>query len=501
MTVRSWMNQNRTAWLRRDGTFRSVDLGLSPQWVSLLATTSELDTWNSRRVTGPFANAGDFDNGNSGDAPNPGEWSDIVFQSGQDWASSRWGGPTSITDGRVNVGGTTNDPPGASLTAARQMAGASFKALMDDRIKPGSGDALATAIISEIDAQRQEPNLDFGSRTQYPYDYYNDVNPLFVMCWWLNPLVVAYSNAKALVGGNTAVEQWFEDLAYLAEDAIHGDGTNMSSRFPERKNDDYITGRASSIDVNTDVWGQLADGSDMLYMTNQRYMNNRRMAQSGLVGLVGALRNDSFLIGEFERFMREWVGFGINLSTGSYGDADRDSTSGPTLPQLGQWYTMSGLHELLLTADALARLGNTTSIEQLVNIGSTHETYGTFSADKTLRACVNTLVGWINETNPTQVYTPSGGGYQGNSAHRRTTVNPGGNMYYWDATVLRMAAFAHHKGWAEASVWRDAVRRVGTPEGYGPQQGLGGVTALAKGFYTRFLDPYGIEGVYPNGPE
>lgn len=455
-------------------------------WVSLLATETEIATWNTRKTTGPFASVGDFDNGNAGDASNPGEYDAIAAVYGTTWSTDRWAGPSVYdVDGYVDTT-ATNEPSAAERADALEMLGASFKCLMDDRASAGSGDTEATAIMAELQAYAAQANLDFSDTTLYPKlstNHFNDQNPFFFICLWANRLMLAYSNCAALVGTDAAVEQWFSDLAYLAEHELH---ISMAKLFPQRKSDDYETNRwaSSGSDSTTAVWGDEADGTDVHAMSTQVWFNNRRINMATTVLLAGVLNDDATLIAEGERWLREWMGFGINTTTTAHGDFNRDSDSA-SLPQLGIEYHLKAWREMMAAVDAAYRKGYTTAKTQTTSIGFTHATWGTAVTDKSLEDCIAAMASWVDESIVTQVYTPPNAGYQGTAAYRRCPVTPAGNMYYIDGWLVRAAAMFNR------SDWRDAARRVGTPTGFTTTiQNDGGISGTRVGHWDRFLDPW-----------
>lgn len=473
--------------------YRNLSFGVArysviPERLPLLATTDEIIEWNARKASGPFASDGDFDNGNAGDAANQGEYNDMAAVFGTVWATTdHWAGPT-VLDGTYIAASSSNDVPSSTLRQSKDMLGSSLKCLMDDRESSGSGDAEANAIITEILSYANTANLDYSDGTKWPKlstGYYGDVNPLFNHCHWAHTLVLAYSNCASLVGANETIESWFSALAYLAENEIHADLAD--DFFPNRKTNDYTTGRWDGIafdgDTSFDVWGEDSSGTDIQAMTSQRWYNNRRMDMAALVLVVGVLLDDTDLISEGERFLREWMGFGINVTTTSHGDYNRDISE--SLPQLGIIYHFSAWRRMMASVDAAYRKGYTTSATQTTSLGSTHATWGTAKTNKTLAECIGAIASWVDESLATQVYTPANASHNGVAGYRRHPKTLAGNMIYVDGWLVRAAAMF------DRSDWRDAARRVGTPEGFGSSiQNDGGVTGSRIGMWDRFLDPW-----------
>lgn len=464
-----------------------ADNTASATWVSLLTTEEEIASWNIRKTSGPFAVSDDFDNSNGADADNPGEYTAMAAAFGSTWSSSHWSGPSVFSaEGYVSAS-SSNDPSTTARAQAFDMLGASYKCLMDDRVSAGSGDSEATAIMNEIMTYATQSNLNYGNAALWPQlssGYYEDLNPLFYHCLWVNRMVYAYSNCAALVGRNTTIEGWFSNLAYLAEHELH---VSLSKPWPNRKSNDYETGRWATNgfngDTTFDVWGDEADGTDVQAMTIQRWLSNRRVEQASLVLSVGVLLDDAVLIAEGERFLREWMGFGINVTTGSHPDYNRDDSV--SLPTLGLDYQWKSWRMMMAAVDAAYRKGYTTAKTQTTSIGSTHATWGTQKTNKTLAECIGVLASWVDESIATQVYTPPNDGREGNATYRRTTVTPAGTGWYSDGWLVRAAALFGR------SDWRDAARRVGTPEGFTASlQNDGGITGTRIGQWERFLDPW-----------
>jgi hypothetical protein len=332
--------------------------------LALLVTSEEVAMWQDRAVNGPFKSSGDFSTNS------PGHWDEMVTDANADWSTARWTGPPALkADGSVAKSGdgasqTENDPPGSTQTMGHRMIGAAYVAVTNNDT------ALAQSIVDEIRWYSQQARLDFGNRTLWPYDYYYDINPLFMITIWVLPLVEAYDACRVLVPADAAVEQWFYDLA----DVASVNGNTLDRQFPNRDNDDY-TSRSSFIDTSISPTTRLANGDVVYHLGISRYYNNRRTDMIGFAGLVGLMLGDTTLVEDSKRYIREWVMFGNRTTPGQWtcGDHNRGSS---TFPQLSFSYDIGALGRIIPFMEALARSGDTSLYDFSSSIGSAEPNWG-----------------------------------------------------------------------------------------------------------------------------
>ena len=441
---------------------------VSTENLAMLATSAEVAMWQDRAVNGPFRVAGDFS------ANSPGHWSEMVTAAGRaPFQSARWDGPTFFDGSAISrFVGTGNDPPGGVKNMAHDMYSAAIVAMTNNDT------TLAGQIVAEIEWQATRTTLNYGSRTLWPFYYYNDINPLFMHAVWVKDYVLAYDLCKGLGQTSSTVEQWFLNLAELCEQIVHA---NMSNRFPDRRSDSYVT-RSSG--VNTSIQGhhRLADGTIIYYPNIMQFYSNRRNNQAGLFGLVGAVLNNQFYIDEFKRYMREWVMFGNRLGDyGGYGDINR---GGSSFPQLGYSYALHGLESCLPAMEGLARQGDTDLYEFSSSDGSTHATWGTAHL-KSMEDCLDSHLKWIARTWPAQ-YTGSGTpppeSVAGDEFYRVHSRNTGNNR-----EIVNDANFLYAANYFNRSDWVDIIMRQGTPSGFtSAVQGVGNVSGWRVDWRNRF---------------
>jgi hypothetical protein len=352
---------------------------------------------------------------------------------------------------------------------------------------------VAQAITEEIRWQAERPSLDFSDRVLYPFDYYDDLNPLFTMALWAKDYLLAYDVTRAMGYPDERVEQWFVDLATLCEQSVHA---NLSDPFPSRKADDY-TDRADWVDGDSGeaVW-RFADGEPVFAPKIVRYYNNRRSNQAGFVGLVGAVTDNPFFIGEFKRYARELVMFGHRATEndGMHGDADRGTDD---FPQLGFSYGLHSWESILPAADMLARRGDTavydfTSSEGKNGVGGTAHI-------KSFEDVLDTYIKWIDGVYPPQ-FTGSKDeegsvslDVAGDEKHRiqsRAFQDWNAREIVNDGSILLAANYFNRPDWERV------IMRVDTPSGFTrvPQQ-VGKLTGWRADHRQRFLrsldtDPY-----------
>jgi hypothetical protein len=475
-----------TAWISLRGNTIIDPRGYVPpsgpvEQLGMLVTSTELAMWQDRRVNGPFRAAGDYSTNS------PGHWTEMNAAMGlSPFQSARWSGPTALTSsGAVAVGGTTNDPPANIRAMAHDMMSAAYAAITVGNT------SVAQAIVNEIEYQATRTNLNYGSRTLWPFGYYNDINPLFMHAVWVKDYVLAYAVCKAMGITSSTVETWFANLAVLCEDAVHG---NLVKVFPNRKSDSYVS-RSSFVNTEIYAWTRRADGTTVSYPNIMRYYNNRRSNQAGLIGLVGVLLNNATFKAEYKRYGREWLMFGHRATTldGAAGDMDRGQDG---FPQLGFSYALHGTESMLQAMDALARQGDTSLYDFSSSDGAVHSTWGT-AHFKTMEDVLNGYIRWITGWYPAQYTgsgTPPGTFVAGNAYYRiqsRANEGSGSREMINDGHLLLAANYYNRPD------WQDAILRVGTPTGFSSSvQGVGSIGGWRTDWRQRFLrsleaNPYG----------
>jgi regulation of enolase protein 1 (concanavalin A-like superfamily) len=445
-----------------------VDVGRGAAFAALLSE-DELAVQRHRMVHGPFRAAGDFS------ANSPGHWNEMAATMKLDFSAARWQGPTGIdSQGRVTRGGLTNDPPGSVRQMAHDMMSAAYAAAIT------GNHTVAAAITKEIEYQATRPNLDYSNRTLWPFNYYDDINPLFMHTVWVKDYVLAYDITKAMGHSSPIVERWFLDLAELSEQAVHA---NLSRVFPNRKNGSYSS-RASFVNSTLLSSTRTADGKAVEYPLIMLYYNNRRSNQAGFYGLVGVVLDNTRYKEEFKRYGREWLMFGhrVTSSDGLNGDTNRGTDS---FPQLGFSYGLHAMESLIPAMDGLARQGDTSLYEFSSSDGAATPTGGT-NHYKTMEGVLDTYIRWIKGSYPAQ-YTASGepppSSITGNAYYRIQSRNTGnGREIVNDASLLLPANYYNRTD------WHDVIMRKGTPTGFSTApQGVGSIGGWRTDWRHRFL--------------
>ena len=441
--------------------------------LALLVTSEELAMWQDRAQNGPFRVAGDF-------SPNsPGHWTEMNACMSLNFSSARWDGPTTLNDdsdpdnhppGAVRIaGGTGNDGTPSMRRMANDMMSAAYAAMVTNNT------SVAQAIINEIEWQVQRPRLDHSNRTLYPLNYYVDTGPLFGHAHWGKDYLIAYSVTKAMGYSSAVIEEWFYNLAWLLENTVH---RSLSGQMPNRKSDDY-TSRGSALTTEDRDAHLLADGTPIGGPRIMYFYNNRRCLQAGFYGLAGVLLDDSFLIDEFKRFMREFVMFGSILGDyGGFGDMNRGRN---TFPQLGFSYALHSMESCLPAMEALARKGDTDLYEFSSTDGATTPKWPT-NYFKSMELVLDGHLKWIARTWPAQ-YTPLSTSNAGDpffQVHSRNTEN--------NHEIVNDANYLYAANYYNRSDWQNIILRQGTPSGFTPSpQQVGVLSGWRAGFRNRFL--------------
>jgi hypothetical protein len=448
--------------------------------LAALLSVDELAVQRDRMANGPFRTAGDFS------AYSPGHWNEMASTMRLDFSSARWQGPTGIDSaGRIARGGLTNDPPGEVRRMAHDMMSAAYAAAIT------GNHTVAASITKEIEYQATRPNLDYSNRTLWPFDYYDDINPLFMHTVWVRDYVLAYDITKAMGHSSPIVERWFLDLAELSEQIVHA---NLSRVFPNRKNDSYSS-RASFVDSAMRSPIYTAEGRLVEYPLVMGYFNNRRSNQAGFYGLVGVVLDNTRYKEEFKRYMREWVMFGhrVTSSDGHAPDAHRGTDS---FPQLGFSYGLHALESLIPAMDGLARQGDTSLYEFSSRDGAATPSGGT-NHYKTMEGVLDTYIKWVKGSYPAQ-YTGSGEppspSIAGNPYYRIQSRNTAKNREIVNDASLLLPANYYNR-----TDWHDAIMRKGTPTGFTATPHDGSVDGWRSDWRHRFLrsldtNPYPTHG-------
>lgn len=430
--------------------------------LALLATSAEKTLWQDRKINGPFKTTGDFS------TYSPGHWDEMVTNMAVDRSTLRWSGPPNLINGRVprnpelpGKDDVPNSPTGDAFRNAADMVGAAYAAMTNEN------NTVAADIVDEIEWHAQQTALDYGDRTLWPYDYYQDIGPLFKHALWVRDFVIAYDVCKgmgqATAGQQTTIEGWFSDLAYLCENSSGGD---MDRVFPNRRSNSY-TSRASWVNDRVFSDLRLADGTRKYYPRIMLFYNNRRVDIAALSGLVGVLVDDSYLIDEYKRFMREWVMFANSIegsSTGHWGDVNRGSS---TFPQKGLSYGLQSQPNLLWAAEALARQGDTSVYDFGSSEGANIPGIGT-NHYKTFEDCIDTYMQWIGRLYPPHY---SDACTAGSSTCRIQTRDPDGEDIVADGPLLLPANYFGRTDWYDIINRVDigftaAIRNVGALTGW-----------------------------------
>jgi hypothetical protein len=452
-----------------------------------LLSEDELAVQRRRMTTGPFRTAGDF-------SPNsPGHWNEMAATMKLDFASARWNGPTVLNAAGsvMNMhdlsssgnSGIANDPPASVRRMAHDMMSAAYAAAITEN------HAVAAAITKEIEYQATRPRLDYSNRTLWPFNYYSDLNPLFMHAVWVKDYVLAYDITKAMGHSSPTVERWFLNLAELNEQAI---GRDIGGVFPNRRTDSYSS-RSSWVNQirNSTV---TANGTITDYARGMQIYNNRRSNQAGFYGLVGVVLGNPYYKEEFKRYGREWVMFGhrVTPTDGFTGDVNRGTND---FPQLGFSYGLHAMESLIPAMDGLARQGDTSLYEFSSREGFATSSGGT-NHYKTMEDVLDTYIKWIKGSYPAH-FTASNGdtsppsiSIAGNPFYRIKSRGSYGHEIINDATLLLPANYYNRAD------WHQAIMRIGTPTGFTQTpQPVGAIVGWRGDWRHRFLrsldtDPY-----------
>jgi len=345
---------------------------------------------------------------------------------------------------------------------------------------------VVNSIITELVWHAGRPNLNFANRTLYPYDYYNDANPLFIIDIWVIDLIMAYDICRAMNAGTTSqrntIENWFLALADLNEQMVHRNLSGSSPGFSNRKSNSY-TSRHSVVNTWLRSSTRRSNGTIVEHLNVSQHYNNRRQAMAGLYGLVGALTNNTFYKEEYKRFMREWLMFG-NRTTANQATFPDHDRGGDTFPQQGLQYDLGGIGHWMPAAEAIARQGDTSLYDFSSSEGSAHSTWGS-NHHKTMKQVLEQRIRWIDGTITPQYKgsgDPPSSSVAGNEDHRIKSRTTGNLEFVVDGFMLFPAIYYNEPSWV------NVIMRQGTPTGFTSNlRHQGSITGWRNDWRMRFL--------------
>ena len=464
--------------------------------VSLLVSSVELAMWRDRAVNGPFRVSGDFQTNS------PGHWNEMDNVRNQNFANARWSGPPFVDSGgkvlRSNENrpgtttrvGTGNDPPGEAKRNAHDMMSAAYAAIVLNDT------TTARKVVEEIVWHAQQDRLNYASRTRWPYDYYIDLNPMFVHCDWVRDFATAYDVCRAMgqatAAQQTTIEGWFTELGLLGENSVHG---SFVQAFPNRKTGNY-TSRASWVDDSTSGRWRRFDGQLLYSPGITNWYNNRRSAMAGMMGMAGLLADNATLIAEFKRYMREMVMFGHGIQGETQGLMPDTMRATDGFPQLGFAYALNGFGPTLMPMDALARQGDAELYEFSSSDGADIGSRGTKHL-KTMEQVLDIYMRWVRRTWPAHYASgtrPHPENLTGDAFYRVHSRHTGN-----DREMINDSWWLIPANFYNRTDWQDTVLRVNHPQfpAYtSTYNGVGSIQGARTDWRQRFLrsrdaNPYG----------
>ncbi len=315
----------------------------------LLHSPEEVVLWRQRAQQGPYRVAGDVS------ANSPGDWSRIRLNADRFVANpsaGRWQGPPQ-GDLSTCVQQWDGEPPTGGPSELRDAA---FVALVTGE------ERFATEVKSELLWQASAPGTDFSNRSRWCPGVLMDVNPGFIVTWWLTKLLLAYDylGPEAFSAEEQALlDEWFLEAARFFQVDLD---ESLSRLFADRGRSERLS---RSIRINPDCGGNYFLGSRTTCTLNRHY-NNRRATTARFVGLVGVHQQDDSLKESARQFVEEFLMYGV-FPEAFVADFLRGT---PDKPMLGFAYGANTVAPVLTIADAFARSGDTSLYEYTTSVGA-----------------------------------------------------------------------------------------------------------------------------------
>lgn len=374
---------------------------------------AEVAVWRTRAQSGPYRVAGDISTNS------PGDWLRIKANADALLAAPSdavWSGPTQ--DRGSCVPQWADEPP---TRGASNLRDAAFTYLV-------TGDArYAVAAKTQLMAQANVANLDFGNRDRWCYGVLWDINPSFQVTHWLTKLLYAYDylGAEQFTASERArLDGWFADAARFWH---HDMDRSFNSAFIDRPNGDY---RIAAHLVNKPGCGRVAYLGGPEVCTLHSYYNNRKASIVRFVALVGVKQDDAVLKDLGARFVKEFLAYTV-FPDGSLGEFSRWTS---THPDLGWAYATQVAAPAITIADAFARAGDPSLFRYSTSVGA----FGTEGGTKNLRFVVRSLNRYLDGS--VVRYGTDDATRKGQSAYRIDGVNGSWNSIH-DVTLVQANTF------------------------------------------------------------
>lgn len=351
--------------------------GINPDWSprqggaagGVTYSEGELAVWRERAVAGPYRSVGDA-------GPNsPGDWDRIVANAEAfvaDPSAGRWGGPSG--EGCVQAGAEAPSPD-----AMDWLRDAAFVALVTD------DDVLRQDVGAELLAQARVAGVDFADTDRWCPGVVHDLHPSFEVAYWMTRLALAYDYVGEdafTAAEHELLRSWFWHAArWLQVDADR----KLDDNFVNRYEGDYRLSPMRQADPGWDRVGYL-DGPQIGAIA--RYYNNRRATSMFFVGLIGVQQDDAEFIASSKRFVTEWLMFSV-YPDGWTGEFERWRSD---LPDLGWAYSTYNVALAAMTADLLARHGDT----ELYTFTTSAGVHGTQGGPKSLHTVLRDHAGYLD---------------------------------------------------------------------------------------------------------
>jgi hypothetical protein len=314
--------------------------------VALHATQEEINIWNQRRVSGPYLDDWGriINRANAFVASPRGEW--LGNQQNQAWAGDAV--KSCLRLPTVYPGGDSGNCYGADARGyGDYIRDAGFVYMLTGTTS--YRDAVRTLLLTQI----SRPGADFTNITRWPTNYIAQDQD-FDIGLWLRKMVYAYSYIRSSLTASerASIDAWFLHAATWLDTVVHNE---VKLVFPNRLNDDYVTGApssASNLGLTHYNGNMTKDG--------QGSWDNKLSLLNSAVAAVAVVVNDATLKSHAKRFVKEWITYGT-FPDGTVFDQVRWNlySGGRPEPGLGYDYAATVIGSNIAAADHLARAGDT----------------------------------------------------------------------------------------------------------------------------------------------
>jgi hypothetical protein len=166
--------------------------------------------------------------------------------------------------------------------------------------------AYRDAVRAKLLDQAAQPGTNFADTARWCPTTNASPDPLLDINMWLSKLTVGYDYIRSSLSASdqSTLDTWFLNAATFLETNIHS--RVLSTRFPNRKSNDYSTVGGGNLQVRGPLW---FGGPNFLEF--HAGWQNQEAAQVRAFGLIAIVLNNTTLKNEAKRWFKEYIRYGV----------------------------------------------------------------------------------------------------------------------------------------------------------------------------------------------